>query len=657
VLVPMTKVRILGRRQDTDHVLSELHRLGLVEIADASADPNLLPAGSAVRGDVVGEPSPHGEELIQMRDRIDAVFASLPTKGTGFERPAPACDRSTPQDLALLRAEVDELADGWDELDRRLSKLREERVVLAGYVGSLQQLLPLVPVLAEVGTERLRQLGIATVALVLNTDQDELVDALRSELASTLGDSVELVATRAQQGSTGCLVIVPSNRRDAVQAVLGRAAVRPVALPDEFSGLSLHAAVEAMSGRLHELSATMDLVGEERLRWPLRHEHRLKSMRGAVEDRIELWRASESVGATERAFLIECWVPRRSLRALRRELGSRLGPSIVAEDTASSPHDPKAPVLMRNTRLPRPFESLVGFLGLPRPGSIDPTVLMGIFLPLMFGAMVGDVGYGVALLALALFARRRLAARAAATPEIRGLLGVLLWGSAWSVVFGCLYGEAFGDLGTRVVGDWAIWQYRASPHALAPLLIFAVVLGAAHVGLGLVLGAWQAVQFREPRVLLDKVGTIIALTGLFGLGGWAVDQLPNGALTPSAGAVVVGLVLVLSLHGSLGVVTGALDLVGRIGNILSYLRVAAVGLASAHLAGVANALGTIGPIWVGVLVAAFLHALNLALAAFSPMIQALRLNYVEFFGTFFVAGGHAFTPFGHPQRRQMSSTN
>jgi V/A-type H+-transporting ATPase subunit I len=387
------------------------------------------------------------------------------------------------------------------------------------------------------------------------------------------------------------------------------------------------------------------------------HEPQLRSIRAALEEQIELWRARESLGATARAFLIECWVPRRSLCDLRRELESRLGPSVVVEDTESAPHDRKAPVLMRNARLPRAFESLVGFLGLPRPGSIDPSLLMGIFLPLMFGAMVGDVGYGAALLALALFARRKLAARAASTPEIRGLLGVLLWGSAWSIVFGGVYGEAFGDLGTRIFGDWAIWQYRGSPEALEPLLIFAVVLGASHVGLGLVLGAWQAVQFREPRVLLDKLGTLAALTGLFGLGGWAVDRLPTGALTPSAGAVVVGLVLVLSLHGALGVVTGALDLVGRIGNILSYLRVAAVGLASAHLAGVANELGSVGPIWVGVLVAAFLHALNLALAAFSPMIQALRLNYVEFFGTFFVGGGHAFTPFGHAQRRQMPSTN
>src|SRR4029079_15374521 len=133
---------------------------------------------------------------------------------------------------------------------------------------------------------------------------------------------------------------------------------------------------------------------------------------------------------------------------------------------------------------------------------------------------------------------------------------------------------------------------------------------------------------------------------LFGVAAGAQDRLPDGAATPSVGAVVVGLVLVMSPHGLLGLVTGPLGLLGTLGNVLSYLRLGAVGLASAHLAGVANELGTIGPIWMGVLVAAFFHTLNLALAMFSPTIQGLRLHYVEFFGTFLVGGGRAFTPFG-----------
>jgi V/A-type H+-transporting ATPase subunit I len=233
------------------------------------------------------------------------------------------------------------------------------------------------------------------------------------------------------------------------------------------------------------------------------------------------------------------------------------------------------------------------------------------------------------------------------TPALAGVTRILQLGAGWAIVFGILYGELLGDLGSRLFGgDWALWRYRPAAETLEPLLLFAVAIGAAHVVLGLVLGAWQSVRFGERRELIDKLGSLLVLGGLFGIAGGAVDQLPATALTPSVAAAVVGLVLVMSPHGALGLITGPLALLGTLGNVLSYLRLAAVGLASAHLAGVANELGSVGPIWMGVLVAAFFHALNLALAVFSPTIQGLRLHYVEFFGTFLVGGGRAFKPFG-----------
>ena len=169
---------------------------------------------------------------------------------------------------------------------------------------------------------------------------------------------------------------------------------------------------------------------------------------------------------------------------------------MLVEDTGASPYDPQAPVLMRNAGVSRHFESLVRFLELPRAGSVDPTLLMTMLLPLMFGAMVGDVGYGAILLVVAIFVRRRLAPHAVGAPEVAGLIWVLLLGAAWSIFFGVLYGEVLGDLGTRVLGDWAVWKERPSAGALEPLLLLAVAIGAAHVALGLGLGAWQAIRFR-----------------------------------------------------------------------------------------------------------------------------------------------------------------
>ena len=108
--------------------------------------------------------------------------------------------------------------------------------------------------------------------------------------------------------------------------------------------------------------------------------------------------------------MIAGWTPSERVAELRLELERAAGGQLVL-DELSTPSEVEPPVLMRNRKLARPFEFLVRFLDLPRSGSLDPTVLMALFLPLMVGVMVGDLVYGTLLLVIALFVRRRFAAR------------------------------------------------------------------------------------------------------------------------------------------------------------------------------------------------------------------------------------------------------
>jgi V/A-type H+-transporting ATPase subunit I len=80
--------------------------------------------------------------------------------------------------------------------------------------------------------------------------------------------------------------------------------------------------------------------------------------------------------------------------------------------------------------------------------------------------------------------------------------------------------------------------------------------------------------------------------------------------------------------------------------VLSYLRIAAIGLASVYLAKVANEMaGIAGNVVVGAILAILIHALNLVLGMFSPTIHSLRLHYVEFFRKFYESGGRPYEPF------------
>jgi V/A-type H+/Na+-transporting ATPase subunit I len=248
------------------------------------------------------------------------------------------------------------------------------------------------------------------------------------------------------------------------------------------------------------------------------------------------------------------------------------------------------------------------------------------------------------LLVIALVVRRRFAGD---SPAVRDLSRVFVAGAVWAMIFGALFGEALGDVGHKL-GLPALWFYRGGPDAVTTLLVFSLALGVAHVVLGQVLGLWQSASARRHVELINRSGSLLALGSVLALAGIAADRLPGataGTLL-AGGGMTVGLVLLMVGRGALGFVMGPLEFVGTLGNVLSYLRLAAVGLASTYLAMVANELSVVGSIWFGVFVGIFFHVLNLGLASFSPMIQALRLHYVEFFSKFYEGGGRPFRPFG-----------
>jgi V/A-type H+/Na+-transporting ATPase subunit I len=631
VLEAMTRVRIVGRAPRLEEVLQRLYRIRLLQLESAVEEPEtpLTPVpGDAGRDERAGE-------LRLLLARLDGLLeladSGPPGVGDGPDVPA-----------GQVTAELDRIAPEIEVLAARIDDLQDELAVMPRYLEPLRQLLPLVPDLAALDEQELRALRLDTVALVVDTEDDRLVETLRGALHELVGDRFELVATRVDADAVGCLIVAAHSDAHTVRELLGREQVRHLPLPQRYAHLSFHGAVAAMEARLRDLPDELEGAKADlrEILEPRSRGWRSASTRLAAE--LEQLEAVDRLGATARTFVAVGWTPSSQLPLLRRELELAANAEIALDVVEPAP-DAAPPVLMRNRTPVRPFEFLVRLLDLPRAGSLDPTMLMALFLPLMVGVMVGDIVYGALLLGLALFARRRFAAR---SPVIRDLSRVFVAGSLWAIAFGFLFGEALGDLGKHAVGLPALWFYRGGRDAVEPLLLFSLALGAVHVVLGLVLGIWRSALERRGGELLERSGSLLALGGVFGLAGVAADRLPGGALAPAAAAVVVGVVLLVVPGGALGLMMGPLGLIGTLGNVLSYLRLAAVGLASAYLAVVANKLGSLGPIWMGVLVAALFHALNLALAAFSPMIQALRLHYVEFFSKFYEGGGEPFRPFG-----------
>ncbi len=115
-------------------------------------------------------------------------------------------------------------------------------------------------------------------------------------------------------------------------------------------------------------------------------------------------------------------------------------------------------------------------------------------------------------------------------------------------------------------------------------------------------------------------------------------------LTPAVVGLLIAFPILILLEG----IVAAVELVTAIGHILSYARIMALGTASVMLAMVANRMaGAVGSAVVGALFALLFHLVNFGLGLFSPTIHALRLHYVEFFGTFYSPGGNRYQPLAH----------
>jgi V/A-type H+-transporting ATPase subunit I len=191
-----------------------------------------------------------------------------------------------------------------------------------------------------------------------------------------------------------------------------------------------------------------------------------------------------------------------------------------------------------------------------------------------------------------------------------------------------------------------MWFDRASPEHVMELLLLTLAVGAVHITLGLVLGIWEAAKDKSRSHLLERGGMLVGLIGLFILVGVLTDFLPQGFMNVAIASTIIGIVLLSLSIGCLGIVMGPIEFIGLIGNVLSYLRIAAIGLASVYLAKVANEVaGMLGNVVVGAIIAVLIHALNLVLGMFSPTIHSLRLHYVEFFRKFYEGGGRPYEPF------------
>ena len=630
MIIPMSRVRILGPKQKLDPVLQVLQDTGLVHLAEPLLDELIRPV------------SPGRQEVRRQRYLRALVkdVESLPIRTGAGEAPRRVSETETPPgsgEFARWARSADRARRRLTRMDRRIRELELERTDLARFeqfIAAFRGLLPQ-------GGGRMQ-----SYHLILRGDDAQAVARLRGALSGVLGDQFALESAELPTGERAALLLVPRPEAARVERLLAQSGVHELPLPAAVESASLLAALPELTARREILDRDLAGLARDRAELLAAEGPELARARAAAEDRLLELGAREHAGLTPRSFVLEGWVPAAARDRLARTLARSAGPEIVVEEMNREEwRGEEAPVVLTNPRLFRPFETLTRMVPLPRYGSIDPTPFMAVFFPMFFGLIMGDAGYGVVLAVLAgvLHARSRPGSTARAIAEILGPC------AAFAIAFGIGFGELFGDLGRRWFGLQPLVLDREK--ALLPFLGLAVAIGFVHIVLGMVLGIVNAGRGharlavgRGAALAMVLFVTIALLAGL--------KVLPHSFFTPAVIVLLLAFPVMVIAEG----IIAPIEFLSTLSNVLSYARIMALGTASVMMAVVANRLaGAFGSVVVGVLFGLLFHLVNFALGVFAPAIHGIRLHYVEFFGKFYSPGGQQYRPLGHWRSAEAES--
>ena len=335
--------------------------------------------------------------------------------------------------------------------------------------------------------------------------------------------------------------------------------------------------------------------------------------------------------ASKSTLVATGWIPTDKAEQLKQNLSSVTREKIFVELL----HGKNPPTVLENPKLTNPFEFLLNMYSLPKYYEIDPTILMFIAFPLFFGFMLGDVGYGIVTFGLMLLLERKL------PKEIKPLLKIITLASLASIGFGFVFGEFFG------------YEFIEHPllnrvHDINTMMLVAVAVGIVHVNLGFVLGFINELKHHSfLNAFMRKISWIVLQIGVAILGYGYLQAIQSLQIIGGILALV-SILMIIKGEGLLRIV----EVPALLSNILSYMRLYAIGLASVSLAAVFNEMaaglfikGGVS-IVIGITVLLLGHFINLLLGLLGPFLHSLRLHYVEFFQKFYEGGGYRYSPFG-----------
>ncbi len=650
----MLRVRVAALKESSSTALADLQRLGVLHVEEAK---ELSP--------------PEVEEITSRKQRtrravqeINEILDSL--RGV---REVAIPPQAEPMEPGEVLGRVDALKD-------RLSSLMERRETFRTRINALDTSARFLEALAQAVDVPLADLHYTGPYLF-----SRVVIFPREATGPFLEDVGAFLLHRveAQSGDEDVIYLLARvHDRDRIEkaaANLGGSQLPPMDEDMTLRDFNIRRRTikEELAERLGVLENDIQAIIEEQLQ-------KIVLYRDILQGEYSRLDILEMAATARYLTVFEGWVPKGSIDRVSSEF-SRNGKQVFVDSRPPDPQD-IPPTKLKNPGGIRPFQVIVKLFSTPRYGDWDPTPSIAYFFAFFFGLMLNDVIYAVGLLLVAGFLLNKLVddPHAEGTRLFRRVL--IICGVA-SLVIGILSGSFLGDFLDRYAGIpperlALVGSVQSMLSQPISFIVLSLVIGLVHLNIAHVLSFIRGVKTRSKGIVINKLG--LFAVQIFGIPYLFHVMLGMDLLSLSAAAYTVfGYLLALGVlgviigsflqMGGLGSIFWIFDLTGILGDVMSYSRLAGVGLATYYLAssfnllsnwvstGLGNAVpGVVGAglsFLIGVVLLTIFHVFNLLLGALAAFIHSLRLCFVEFLLKFYEGGGRDYSPFQVPQQRTV----
>ena len=445
-------------------------------------------------------------------------------------------------------------------------------------------------------------------------------------------------------------------------------------MPVELEAETVRLPKQSLSALIHEqeeLKGQIQAANNELDRYCINHIPVVEKALETLEGDINLMEVEQLGGermADGAIVMMEGWVPVDNDVEIRKMLDE----SGVYYEIRPAEKEDNAPIKLKNGKISRAFEMLTKMYGMPDYGEFDPTPILAPFYALFFGMCVGDAGYGLLLVLLGFYLKKKL------SKSMAGMMNLLITLGAATTVVGALFNTFFGASLT----DWNLPEWmnaliitgKWDGTAYDKTMVIALLVGMFHICFAMTVKAiCSTARYGFKNSLSDwgwwlLIGGSVVVATLNYLG--VVDMnMSMMAFYIIGGISAIGIYLLNNMRRNVFVNIGAglwdtyNMATGLMGDLLSYLRLYALGLAGGMLGGVFNSLGLqlrdsmadflFGiPGWIcfGLIFVAG-HTLNIALSCLSGYVHSIRLTFVEYFKNSGYDGkGTEYKPFSYNKK-------